>query len=309
MLPAPRLTRPFKSDEKNEGLQRAKWSRKRVLLWVTAGLFFIAVLGVLWSLYHSGFEETDDAQVGAYDGVLSAKVPGLVREVLVDENTSVKAGQILVRLDSREYVAAVQKAHGDLISAQADLDQARRDFNRAQRLVRSGAITRQAFDSSNARFLSQQGKLETQDAVLAAANLNLEYAEVRSPMDGRVGRRSVEPGAVVSPGQALFSFVEAKPAWVNANFKETQLKKMKLGQRVKVTVDSIGGHDFEGKVLSFSPGTGSTFAVIPPDNATGNFTKIVQRLLVRIELDPESVRGFEDRLFPGLNVEAKVYVK
>jgi membrane fusion protein (multidrug efflux system) len=114
---------------------------------------------------------------------------------------------------------------------------------------------------------------------------------------------------VVSAGEPLLSFVDSRAPWLVANFKETQLRKMRVGQKAEIEVDSIEGKVFEGEVESFSPGTGATFALIPPDNATGNFTKIVQRLPVRIRFDEASIKGYEDRLAPGLSAEVKVYIK
>jgi membrane fusion protein (multidrug efflux system) len=146
-------------------------------------------------------------------------------------------------------------------------------------------------------------------AQLKQAQLDLDYTEIKAPTDGRVGKRAVEKGVVVSPGQPVIAFVQSTEYWVVANFKETQLQNMKVGQPVDVDVDAIGGHTFTGHVESFAPGSGSTFAVIPPDNATGNFVKVVQRVPVRIALDPESMKGFEDRLVPGISVTAKVKVR
>ena len=136
--------------------------------------------------------------------------------------------------------------------------------------------------------------------------MNLSFTELRAPADGIVGKKLVEAGMVVAPGQPLLSFVDSRAPWVVANFKETQLKKMNVGQKCEIKIDSIGGKKFEGQIESFAPGTGATFALIPPENATGNFTKIVQRVPVRIHFTPSSIQGYEDRIVSGLSVEAKV---
>jgi membrane fusion protein (multidrug efflux system) len=143
--------------------------------------------------------------------------------------------------------------------------------------------------------------------LLQDAKLQLSYAEVRSPVGGRIGKKGVEAGQRIQPGQPLLAVVE-DDVWIVANFKETQLTHMKAGQHVDVSVDSFPDRTFAGIVDSVSPGTGAQFALLPPDNATGNFTKIVQRVPVKIRLNRESVRGEESRLVPGMSVTAVVTV-
>jgi membrane fusion protein (multidrug efflux system) len=170
------------------------------------------------------------------------------------------------------------------------------------------AIPEQERDNDYTRLKELQNKREALRAQIAQAELNLAFTEIRAPADGTVGKKLVEAGMVVSPGQPLLSFVDSQTPWVVANFKETQLKKMKIGQKCEITIDSIGGKTFVGAIESFAPGSGATFALIPPDNATGNFTKIVQRVPVRIRFLAESIRGYEDRIVPGLSSEATVHL-
>ncbi len=147
--------------------------------------------------------------------------------------------------------------------------------------------------------------VERARTALAEAQLNLSYASIVAPTAGRIGKKSVEAGQRIEPGQPLLTIVADNP-WVVANFKETQLKKMHSGQSVDITIDSFPDHRFLGHVLSFSPASGASFAVLPSDNATGNFTKIVQRLPVKIILDPASVKGYEDKLAPGMSAVTSV---
>jgi len=135
---------------------------------------------------------------------------------------------------------------------------------------------------------------------LEDAKLQLSYTVIKAPVTGRIGRKSVEAGQRVQVGQPLMAIVEDQP-WVVANFKETQLEKMRAGQRVEVNVDAFPKHKFYGHVNSLAPGSGNEFALLPPDNATGNFTKIVQRIPVKIALDQESVRGYQNLLSPGMS--------
>ena len=127
-------------------------------------------------------------------------------------------------------------------------------------------------------------------------------------MSGRTSKRNAELGTYVQPGQTLIAIVEPE-VWIEANFKETQLAKMQLGQPADITIDALPGHTFQGTVESFSPASGAQFAMLPPDNATGNFTKVVQRVPVRVRLEPESIRGYEDRLRAGLSAVVAVRVR
>jgi len=140
------------------------------------------------------------------------------------------------------------------------------------------------------------------------AKLNLSYTQIVAPEDGVIAKKSVEPGMVVPAGQALFGFVSSQERWVTANFKETQLSKIKPGQKVGIKVDAISGKKFEGVVDSIGSSTGSTFTLLPPDNSTGNFTKVVQRVPVKItfsNLTPEDI----DRLADGLSAEISVHIR
>ena len=138
------------------------------------------------------------------------------------------------------------------------------------------------------------------EASLEDAKLQLSYTVIKAPVSGRIGRKSVEAGQRVQIGQPLMAVVEDRP-WVVANFKETQLAKMRAGQRVEVEIDTFPKHKFYGRVDSLAPGSGNEFALLPPDNATGNFTKIVQRIPVKVVLDDDSVRGYENLLSPGMS--------
>src|SRR6202044_662103 len=157
-----------------------------------------------------------------------------------------------------------------------------------------------AAESAEAQWAAAKASVAAQEAAVRDAERELSYATIYAPTDGRIGNKNVEMGNRVQVGQALFALVEPE-VWITANFKETQLKKMRVGQPVEFTVDSLGGRVFTGTVDSLSPASGSQFALLPPDNATGNFTKVVQRVPVKIVLDSESIRDVEDRLRPGLS--------
>ncbi len=198
------------------------------------------------------------------------------------------------------------------VSARADYDTAKANHEVALANSASAAATREAavalVRSAQAGQRVALAKQGTAQAIVRNAELQLSYMIIAAPSDGVIGKKSVEVGQRVQPGQALLAVVGADD-WVIANFKESQLAHMQPGQPVEITVDAVADHKFAGTVESFSPGTGAKFSLLPPDNATGNFTKVVQRMPVKIRFTPESVRGYESRLSPGLSAVVKVRVK
>ena len=199
----------------------------------------------------------------------------------------------------------VDTAKGGFDAAQAALDAAKANLDG----VKSNVVAAQAqVESAQAALDAAKANVAASEAAVRDAERQFGYATVTSPVDGRVGNKNVEVGNRVQVGQALYALVEPD-LWVIANFKETQLTRMRAGQAVEVTIDAIGGKTFSGTVDSVSPATGAQFALLPPDNATGNFTKVVQRVPVKIVFDAESVRGFEERLRPGLSAVVNVRVR
>jgi membrane fusion protein (multidrug efflux system) len=162
-------------------------------------------------------------------------------------------------------------------------------------------------DAALARYRSLGSRLRADQSKIDQAKLNLSYTQVVAPEDGTIAKKSVEPGQVVPPGQALFGFVSSGERWVEANFKETQIARIKPGQKVTVEVDAISGKNFEGEVESLGSATGSTFTLLPPDNSTGNFTKVVQRLPVRIKFTHLTEQDI-DRLAAGLSAIVTIKV-
>jgi membrane fusion protein (multidrug efflux system) len=230
--------------------------------------------------------------------------------------------------------AGLGQVKADLVSAQATADNAESDFNRNKSLYQTHVIDRREYDASAAQAKSANANVESAtkkvasqeaqirlasaqyvtasadeqqaEAQLRQAQLQLSYTKIFAPFDGRVTKKSIEPGNYVQPGQTLFSLVPPD-VWVIANFKETQLKQMKVGQPVSVRVDAIPGRDFNARIESFQVGTGSRFTLLPPENATGNFVKVVQRVPVKIVFD-EPPANLE-RLWAGESVEPRVNVR
>ena len=204
-------------------------------------------------------------------------------------------------------VAAQAAAQEQVRQAQAQLVAAQQGVARTEALLTNSQGGLQSAEATKLETRVREGQHATALAAVAQAtaaledaNLQLSYTIIKAPVAGRVGRKSVEAGQRVQIGQPLMAIVEDQ-AWVVANFKETQLEKMRTGQRAEVEIDTFPKHRFYGHVDSLAPGSGNEFALLPPDNATGNFTKIVQRVPVKIVLDQDSVRGYENLLSPGMS--------
>jgi membrane fusion protein (multidrug efflux system) len=327
-----------------------------------AGVAFGADFGYHYWTVGRFIESTDDAYVKADYTTVSPKVAGYVKEVLVDDNDTVKAGQLLARIDDRDFQAALSQARADVraaeaaisnIDAQISLQQsiiaqaratidasraslafAESDAARSARLITNGAGTQSraeqsrsmkdqaaaAVERDQAALVAAQNKvpvLQTQReqavaqrerAVAAArqAELNLSYTQIVAAVDGTVGARSIRVGQYVTSGTQLMAVVPLHAVYVVANFKETQLTYVRPGQPVEIKVDSFPDAAIKGHVDSVSPASGLEFSLLPPDNATGNFTKIVQRIPVKIVIDDERLAGL---LRSGMSVVPEVDTK
>lgn len=208
--------------------------------------------------------------------------------------------------------AKLAQAQQGVAKAQSQLAQAQQGVANAQaKLVASKGGLQQATASgqqtqvNRSQYDAAKAAIAQAEASLKDAQLQLSYTNISAPSDGRVGRKTVEVGQRVQQGTPLMSIVEGDD-WVTANFKETQLKGMKPGQKVEIKVDAFPDHPFVGRVDSFSPASGAQFALLPPDNATGNFTKVVQRIPVKITFDPQSIKGYESRIAPGMSAVVSV---
>lgn len=266
--------------------------RKKIAL-ISLGVI-CAVLVINYGIHRYLNESTDNAYITGHIHYIAPQVAGVVKTVAVENNTPVKAGDLLVQIDPDPFDAA-------LADALAKNEKAQGDYLREQGLASTRVVSEQ--DLAHAKDDANSAA-----AQLRMAQLNRKYTTIVSPVDGVVGGRSVEVGNSVMPSINMLAVVEGNP-WVEANFKETQVARIRPGQEATLDVDAIPGHEFRGHVVSIAPASGRQFALLPADNATGNFTKIVQRLPVRIEFDKGSLKGFEQRLVPGLSVIASVRVR
>jgi membrane fusion protein, multidrug efflux system len=316
--------------------------------------------GYTWWTVGRFMETTDDAYVGGDVTTMASKVAGFVDTIAVTDNQRVKAGDLLVKLDDRDYraqlaraeasvaaqeaalanrdaahrlqTAVVDQANAEIAAATAEATRSQYDLDRYRTLSAERYASLQRFEQADADYKKAAAVEHKMQAALRAsrhqldvidterrqieaalaqakaerdlAGLNLSYTEIRSPIDGVIGNRSARVGAYATVGTQLLSIVPAHGLWVDANFKESQLAQMSVGQSVEITADVLPGHTFHGRIESLAPATGAQFSVIPPENATGNFTKIVQRVPVRIVL--EGGAGELGTLRPGLSVVARV---
>ncbi len=394
-------------EKPGEKTARAQGNGRRWRLAAIVVAVLILIAGLFW-LRSRGKESTDDAQVDGHITQIAARVGGTVTKVLVTNNQAVKAADVLVGIDPRDYQIAVERAQAELADAQATASAARtgvpiarvetssgistasggvqqaeatvagadreiqvaqsnlisaqahqrekeatatrtaRDVERFRGLVQKDEISHQQFDAAvaqadsaravaeqraasargaaaqaraglataqtapqqlqvtQARANSAEARARQAEAALKQARLNLEYTTIKAPSDGVVSRKSVEPGQVVQPGQPLLALVDLNDLWVTANFKETQLEKMRPGQKGTIAVDALG-KEFKGYVDSIAAATGARFSLLPPENATGNYVKVVQRIPVRIFFEPG--QDPNHLLRPGMSATVTVYTR
>ena len=201
----------------------------------------------------------------------------------------------------------VVAAQGAITVAQQKTAQARAGAAQAQANLDTARTAPQQLQVTQARAASAQARVQQAQSALVQAELNLQYATIKAPTAGVVSRKAVEPGQVIQPGQPLMALVNLTDTWVTANFKETQLNSMRPGQKADIDVDALGGRTFKAHVDSIAAATGAKFSLLPPENATGNFVKVVQRIPVKIVLEPGE--DPDHLLRPGMSVTPTVYVK
>ncbi|OWJ58100.1 HlyD family secretion protein [Paraburkholderia caledonica] len=357
MSTTPSTVAPAGAAQAGKPARRVPW----MLLAIITVLAVLALAASYWFFVGRFVETTDDAYVGGDVTVMAPKVNGFVADVLVKDNQFVHAGQVLVKLDSRDYDARLAQATAEVRSAQAavtelqakkslqlatideqkaevrangaELTRSAADQARYRELVKDDAVSNQvveranadltkahaAVDRSGASLIAAQrqiavldaqigdalARIATAEAAQRVAALNVEYTTIRSPIDGYVGNRTARVGLLANTGVSLLTVVPASGLWIDANFKEDQLKKMSVGDTVDVDLDASSTR-IRGVVESLAPATGATFSVLPAENATGNFTKIVQRVPVRVRLAvPQNMQGV---LRPGLSATVKVHL-
>jgi membrane fusion protein (multidrug efflux system) len=278
-------------------------NKKKAILSVVG---VVAVILVGYFIYeHLTYVTTDNAQIEAPVVMLAAKVPGYIVRVNVVEGQRVKKGDILAEIDSRDYENTLKQVESELGSLESRRRDAERNFQRISQLYKQSAVSTQQSDTATANYSEVRSKYQGVQAQVDQAKLNLENTKIRAPVDGSIAKKSLELGQLAAPGVPLIGFVGDSERWVIANFKETEIEGVKVGSAVDIDIDAIGGKKYKGTVTSLSAATGATFTLLPPDNATGNFTKVVQRVPVKIKLENLSANDLE-LLRAGLSANVKV---
>ena len=346
------------------GVRPSRQAVKRALLGLGLASAIVAAAGYGYQYWTVGrfLESTDDAYVNADYTTVAPKISGYIAEVLVQDNERVATGQVLARIDDRDFRTALDQAKADVAAADstirnidaqtveqqsviehnkaeiastdASLRFAEQDNARYADLVKTGAGTVQRAQQADSLLREKQAQLQGDRAGLVAAEkqidvlatqrltalaqreraqaiahqaeLNLSYTVLTAPVDGTVGARSLRVGQYVQAGTQLMALVPLQAVYIVANFKETQLTHVRDGERVTIEIDTFPGVTLTGHVDSLSPASGLQFALLPPDNATGNFTKIVQRIPVKILVDKSDLAGL---LRPGMSVEPTIDTK
>jgi membrane fusion protein (multidrug efflux system) len=279
--------------------------QKKKKLLAVAGTIVVLLVGYL-TYEHFAYVTTDNAQIFGHSLMMAPKVSGYITEVNVVEGQKVSKGDVLIQIDQRDYDNNLKQAKGELASIEARRRDAERNYRRLVDLLSKGAVSQQQFDTSTAQYNDVKAKYDAIASQVAQAELNLSNTKIVAPVNGFIAKKSVEVGQLAAPGVPLLGFIDAGERWIIANFKETEIEGIHLDAKVEVEVDAISGEKFEGKIESISSATGATFTLLPPDNATGNFTKVVQRVPVKIKfenLTPEQIV----KLRTGLSAFIKVH--
>ena len=286
--------------------------KKRSLFRRPGVIFAIGVLAIVaigyggFAVFHSfTHETTDDAFIDVHFVSVAPKIAGRVAVVHVDDNQLVKKGDVLVEIDPRDFQVALAQAKANLAKDKATQVQANVNEKRAQDLFTKKVMSAQERDTNVATSDSSKASVEADEAAVEQAELNLGYTKVIAPVDGYVTKEAVATGDYVQVGQAFMSLVPPR-VWITANFKETQLRNMQPGQPVDISLDAYPSLKLRGRVDSIQAGSGAAFSMLPPENATGNYVKVVQRVPVKIVLDEE--HQVQRVLGPGMSVVPTVTV-
>ena len=294
-------------DQKQTGTRRRAGLLRRAPLALALALplvFATAAGGYLYWDHTRHFQSTDDAFIAARAFSMAPKVSGYITAVPVTDNQHVAAGDVIAHIDDRDYRVALEQAKAQLARDQALLDQAKTNLGRYQYLVQRNAIAQQQADDQN--FLVEQNKstVALDQAKVEAAQLDLSHAILTAAEPGRVVNLTAALGQFAQAGTALTMFVPDQ-IWVTANFKETQLDAMRPGQGVTLSIDAYPDRTIRGHIASVQPGSGTAFSLLPAQNATGNYVKIVQRVPVKIVIDATPT---DVALGPGMSVVPTVRI-
>jgi membrane fusion protein (multidrug efflux system) len=283
----------------------------------------IAIFAWMYYIQLRDYVSTDDAYIDADRVSVSPKILGRIDQLTADEGDSVQQGQILVRLDDSDLraqetqaKASLAFAHENILLAKVNLEKAETDFKRASTQFHQSIIPKEQYDNAQSELSSAQARLNISNAQAVSAQAQLGVIQtqlkntiITSPMTGVVSKRWVLTGDVVQPGQSILTIYNVKDVWVTANLEETGLGALRLGDTVGISVDTYPNVKFAGAILRLGSNTASQFSLIPPNNASGNFTKVTQRVPIKISIEQADKSQKHVNLLPGMSVEVKVKVR
>lgn len=294
---------------------------KRAILIVVVFLLALGSAAVgYWMTQVRGFVSTTNATIDGTSATISSKVLGRIVRIEVDEADSVGQGQVLIRLDDSDLLAQQALAQSSVILAEktaglthVNLERASMDYERMVALYRQDGVSKEKLEhalntvqSAEAQLAIDLAEVETARAELGVIENQLQNMVVKAPMDGVVSKRWLTSGEIVQPGQAILTVHDIDNVWVTAHFEETKITKIRVDTPVAISVDAHPGKTFAGKVASIGSSTSGLFSLIPPNNAAGNFTKITQRIPVRISLNRD---GNPKVLLPGMSVTVRISLR
>ena len=297
---------------------------KRLIILILVLVAFSTLIYGYWYFNLRGFVTTDDAFIESDLISLSSKIMGRIANLSVDEGDRVIKGKLLIRLDDSDLQAQkaqveanLELARQNVLLAKVHLQKAQDDYNRANTQYKSHVIPGEQFDHisksldmARVQHNIELARVKAAEAQLHVIEIQLENTRIVAPISGVIAKKWALAGDVVQPGQAIFTIYNNNQVWVTANFEETKLAAIHPGDPVEILVDAYGKNQFSGKVLLIGAAAASEFSLIPPNNASGNFTKVTQRVPVKISINHQSPNADEDPpvLLPGMSVEVKVRV-
>jgi len=260
-------------------------SQKHFKKIVIGSLILLTIIAILaYWIYTLYYVSTDDSYVNANVVQISSQVSGQVAQLNVENNQAVKKDDVLLVLDQKPFIDEVNTSKAQLAIDQAKLVDQKLTQARIQTLFAEGNVSAQDNDNAVANLNSAVAAVQLSQARLDEAELNLQYATITAPVSGWVSNVTVRIGDVITKGQPLFALISNEEFWIDANFKEKDLEYIKVGQPAEITVDMYPGHIFKGVVESISGASGAAFSLLPPQNATGNWVKVTQRVPVRVRV-------------------------
>jgi membrane fusion protein (multidrug efflux system) len=298
------------------------WKEWKIKYWVLGAALLVAALGTAWFLHHRRYVYTNDAYIDGYQISISSDVEARLIELYVDEGDYVEKGQLLCQLDESIYLTRKKEAETNVVLLEEKVALQRIQVEKLRDIY---IVARQEFESEiisfidfdkiekNFRYAERQFKVAEANLANGIAKLGvveeiLRHTKVFAPRDGAIAKRWIVAGDVVQIGQPLFALTDVEHIWVTANLEETKIQRLRSGDPVEIHVDAYPGRTFTGSVFVVRASAAGQFSLIPPDNATGNFTKVVQRLPVKIWLDlPKTSHSLY--LYPGMSVEVNIQVR